>query len=125
MRTTTDGQELPHFETIAAILVRRGLASSAREAGELVRAGNVLVAKRDDLVSEAGYFPMRLTTVTDPKERFRYNEPVKVSKAKYGSRKKKATRRQATLTRLSELYPITAYDIRFLRGCCIAIEPIR
>jgi len=120
MRRTTDGQKLPNFEAIVEILIRRGLASSAREAAEMVGAGHVLVQQRGQDTR------LRFATVTCPTESFRYNEPVKVLKAEYGTRKKRTTRRQPDSRGRScpQLDPITGYDIQFLRACGIAIEPI-
>ncbi|SPE30104.1 hypothetical protein SBA5_750009 [Candidatus Sulfotelmatomonas gaucii] len=55
------------LETLSEILVRRGLAASFKEAEAMIRAGRVEIPQ--------GY---KQRVITDPKEKFRYNEPIKL-----------------------------------------------
>jgi hypothetical protein len=68
-------QKLDNFQSIAEILVRRGLAASLEQAVEMVRAGKVVVRDRD-YTQDRRPFPLVPTIATDPEKRYRFNEPI-------------------------------------------------
>jgi hypothetical protein len=86
--TNRDTDAISNLELITEILVRRGLAASPDQAVAMVRAGRVVARERDH--TQEGPSPLRPTVVTDPKKRYRFNEPIAIvgETAKFGSGKR-------------------------------------